>query len=79
VPCMVLGPAFCFKYLKGPLRYAGGAVVAMIPAPGISRALTALNEDWFAIGGLVLKEAVLGTLLGMLRYAPGWLFASVGA
>ncbi|KGS14952.1 MULTISPECIES: type III secretion system export apparatus subunit SctT [Pseudomonas syringae group] len=79
VPCMLLVPAFCFKYLKGPVRYAVVAVVAMVPAPGISRALTSLNEDWFAIGGLLLKEVVLGTLLGMLLYAPFWMFASVGA
>ncbi|EGH33339.1 type III secretion protein SpaR/YscT/HrcT, partial [Pseudomonas syringae pv. japonica str. M301072] len=33
----------------------------------------------FAIGGLLIKEAVLGTLLGLLLYAPFWMFASVGA
>lgn len=79
LPCMLLVPAFCFKYLKGPLRYAVVAVVAMIPAPGISRALSSLDENWLAIGGLLLKEAVLGTLLGLLLYAPFWMFASVGA
>ena len=79
LPCMLLVPAFCFKYLKGPLRYAVVAVVAMVPAPGISRALTSLDENWFAIGGLLLKEAILGTLLGLLLYAPFWMFASVGA
>lgn len=79
LPCMLLVPAFCFKYLKGPLRYAVVAVLAMVPAPGISRALTSLDENWLAIGGLLLKEAVLGTLLGLLLYAPFWMFASVGA
>ena len=79
LPCMLLVPAFCFKYLKGPLRYAVVAVVAMVPAPGISRALTTLDEQWFAIAGLLLKEVVLGTLLGLLLYAPFWMFASVGA
>lgn len=39
LPCMLLVPAFCFKYLKGPLRYAVVAVLAMVPAPAISRAL----------------------------------------
>lgn len=79
LPCMLLVPAFCFKYLKGPLRYAVVAVLAMVPAPGISRALSSLDENWLAIGGLLLKEAVLGTLLGLLLYAPFWMFASVGA
>ena len=79
LPCMILVPAFCFKYLKGPLRYAVVLVVSMVPAPAISRALSALNDDWFSIGALLLKEAVLGTLLGLLLYAPFWMFASVGA
>lgn len=79
LPCMLLVPAFCFKYLKGPPRYAVVAVVAMVPAPGISSALTSLDENWFAIGGLLLKEVILGTLLGLLLYAPFWMFASVGA
>ncbi|AAY36260.1 type III secretion system export apparatus subunit SctT [Pseudomonas syringae pv. aptata] len=79
MPCMLLVPAFCFKYLKGPLRYAVVAVMAMIPAPAISKALESLDDNWFAIGGLLIKEAVLGTLLGLLLYAPFWMFASVGA
>jgi type III secretion protein T len=79
LPCMILVPAFCFKYLKGPLRYAVVAVVSLIPAPAISRALSTLNDDWLSIIGLLLKESVLGTLLGLLLYAPFWMFASVGA
>jgi len=79
VPCMMLVPAFCFKYLKGPLRYAVVAAVSLIPAPAISRALSAMNGNWFEIGGLIIKEAVLGTLMGLLLYAPFWMFASVGA
>ncbi|MCF7543043.1 type III secretion system export apparatus subunit SctT [Pseudomonas petrae] len=79
LPCMILVPAFCFKYLKGPLRYAVVLVVSMVPAPSISRALSGMNDDWFSTGALLLKEAVLGTLLGLLLYAPFWMFASVGA
>jgi type III secretion protein T len=67
LPCMILVPAFCFKYLKGPLRYAVVLVVSMIPAPSISRALSSMHDDWFS------------TLLGLLLYAPFWMFASVGA
>lgn len=78
LPCMMLVPAFCFKYLKGPLRYAVVIVVALIPAPAISEVMRG-QEDIFAIVGLLLKEGVLGLLLGMLLYAPFWMFASVGA
>lgn len=78
LPCMMLVPAFCFKYLKGPLRYAVVIVVAMIPAPAIGQALSG-QENLIAMAGLLLKEGVLGILLGMLLYAPFWMFASVGA
>lgn len=79
VPCMILVPAFCFKFLKGPLRYAVVVVVAFVPAPSISRALSTYHDAWFSIAGLLIKEMVLGTLLGLLLYAPFWMFASVGA
>jgi type III secretion protein T len=78
LPCMILVPAFCFKYLKGPLRYAVVIVVAIVPAPSISQALSG-QENLIAMAGLLIKEGVLGTLLGLLLYAPFWMFASVGA
>jgi type III secretion protein T len=78
LPCMILVPAFCFKYLKGPLRYAVVIVVAIVPAPSISHALSG-QENLIAMAGLLIKEGVLGTLLGLLLYAPFWMFASVGA
>lgn len=79
LPCMMLVPAFCFKYLKGPLRYAVLASISMVPAPAICRALASMDGNWFEIGGLIIKESVLGTLMGLLLYAPFWMFASVGA
>jgi type III secretion protein T len=79
LPCMRLVPAFCFKYLKGPLRYAVVVAVAMVPGPLIGQTLTRHQDNLFVIGGLLIKEAVLGTLLGLLLYAPFWMFASVGA
>nr|WP_314483857.1 type III secretion system export apparatus subunit SctT [uncultured Pseudomonas sp.] len=79
LPCLILVPAFCFKYLKGPLRYGVTIAVALIPAPGIGKILTQENDQWFVIAGLLLKEAVLGVVLGLLLYAPFWLFATAGA
>ncbi len=79
LPCLILVPAFCFKYLKGPLRYGVTVAVSLIPAPSIGRVLVQENDHWFVIAGLLLKESVLGILLGLLLYAPFWLFATVGA
>ncbi|SDH58242.1 type III secretion protein T [Pseudomonas flavescens] len=79
LPCMLLVPAFCFKYLKGPLRYAVVIAVALLPAPSISDALTGQEANLGWIVGLLLKEVALGALLGVLLYMPFWMFASVGA
>lgn len=79
LPCLILVPAFCFKFLKGPLRYAVTIAVALLPAPSIGQVLTQENDNWFVIGGLLLKESVLGILLGLLLYAPFWMFATAGA
>lgn len=79
VPCMFLVPAFCFRYLKGPLRYAVVIAVALLPAPSISEALTGQESNIGWIIGLLLKEVALGALLGVLLYMPFWMFASVGA
>ncbi|KAF1032690.1 MAG: Surface presentation of antigens protein SpaR [Pseudomonas sp.] len=79
LPCMILVPAFSFKYLKGPLRYGVTIAVSMIPAPSIGRVLAEQNDSWFLIAGLLVKESVLGILLGLLLYAPFWMFATAGA
>lgn len=79
LPCLILVPAFCFKYLKGPLRYGVTVAVALIPAPSIGHLLAQENDSWFVIAGLLLKESVLGILLGLLLYAPFWMFATAGA
>lgn len=79
LPCMLLVPAFCGKYLKGPLRYGVAAAISLVPAPAISSVLSAGGIEGFAIVGLLLKELLLGALLGSLLYAPFWMFASVGA
>lgn len=79
LPCMIIVPAFCFKHIKGPLRYGVVTALALIPGPSIGRTLIAHGEDWMGMTGLLLKESLLGMLLGLLLYAPFWMFSSVGA
>lgn len=78
-PVMILVPVFCFQYLKGPLRFAVVCALALIPGPAIGQVLAAQGDNLASILGLALKESMLGTLLGLLMYAPFWMFASVGA
>ena len=78
-PCFFLVPAFCFQHVRGMPRHAIVFSLALIPVPGIHHTLSGMDYSLLAIGALVLKEAVLGFLLGMLLSMPFWLFDSVGA
>ena len=78
-PCFYLIPAFCFQHVRGMPRHAIVFALALMPTPGIYQALSGLDYSLLALSGLMLKEAVLGFLLGMLLSMPFWLFESVGA
>ncbi len=78
-PCFFLIPAFCFEHVRGMPRHVIVFALALMPAPGIYHALSGVDYSLLALCGLMLKEAVLGFLLGMLLYMPFWLFESAGA
>jgi type III secretion protein T len=78
-PCAFLVPAFCFQHIRGMPRHTIVMVMALIPAPGIHGALQGQDYSALMISGLVLKEAALGFLLGILLSMPFWMFESVGA
>lgn len=78
-PCAFLVAAFCFQHIRGMPRHTIVMVMALLPAPGIHAVLT--NEDYsmLVLVALMLKEAALGFLLGVLLAMPFWMFESVGA
>ena len=78
-PCFYLVPAFCFQHVRGMPRHAIVFALALMPTPGIHHALSGMDYSLLALSGLMLKEAVLGFLLGILLSMPFWLFESVGA
>ena len=78
-PCCFLIPAFCFEHVRGMPRHVIVFALALMPAPGIHHALAGMDYSLLALSGLLLKEAVLGVLLGILLAMPFWLFESVGA
>ena len=78
-PCFYLVPAFCFQHVRGMPRHAIVFALALMPTPGIHHALSGMDYTLLALSGLMLKEAVLGFLLGILLSMPFWLFESVGA
>lgn len=77
-PCLFLIPAFSFHEIKGMLRNSVVLALALVPMPGIRAALAGQELGWLDVGALVLKESVIGLLLGLLIGMPFWLFESVG-
>ncbi|MDW6001970.1 type III secretion system export apparatus subunit SctT [Vibrio mangrovi] len=77
-PCLLLIPVFSFHELKGMLRYAIVVIMALLVSPGIHSALPQ-DHSWATLFALYFKEALLGTLIGILLSIPFWLFESVGA
>ena len=78
-PCAFLVAAFCFQHLRGMPRHTLVMVMALLPAPGIHAALVGQDYSALLLAALVVKEAVLGCLLGVLLAMPFWMFESVGA
>ena len=75
----VLTPIFSFSVIKGLLRTAIAVALALFIAPGIKEQIDVLEPTMMALAGLVLKELMIGTLLGLLLALPFWLYESVGA
>jgi type III secretion protein T len=78
-PCAILVAAFCFQHIRGMPRHAIVMVLALLPAPGIHALLAGQDYSMLMLGGLVLKEVILGLVLGVLLSMPFWMFESVGA
>ena len=78
-PCAFLVAAFCFQHLRGMPRHTLVMVMALLPAPGIHAALVGQDYSALLLAALVVKEAALGCLLGVLLAMPFWMFESVGA
>ncbi|AZC84010.1 type III secretion system export apparatus subunit SctT [Pseudomonas chlororaphis] len=77
-PCLFLVPAFAFREIKGMLRHSIILALALVPMPGIRLSIAGNDLSWLDLGGLVLKESLIGLLLGLLLAMPFWMFESVG-
>lgn len=77
-PCLFLIPAFSFREIKGTLRYAIALALALLPMPGIRASIVGQDLGWLDLSGLILKESLIGLLLGLLLAMPFWMFESVG-
>lgn len=78
-PCALLIPAFCFEYVRGLPRHAIVMALALIPAAGIREFLIVEDISVLGMVGLLIKEILLGSIIGILMAMPFWMFESVGA
>jgi len=78
-PCLILVPVFSFNILKGMVRTGVVLALALVPALGLQTQLAMQMPDWPQLITLILKEGVIGILLGLIMGMPFWLFQSVGA
>ena len=72
-PCGILVAAFCFQHVRGLPRHTIVMVLALLPAPGIHAALAGQDPSAIMLGALMIKEVVLGLLLGVLLAMPAGL------
>lgn len=78
-PCAFLVAAFCFQHIRGMPRHTIVMVMALMPAPGIHAAMAGVHYSAMLLVAVMLKEAILGFLLGVLLSMPFWMFEAVGA
>ncbi|EEX34250.1 type III secretion protein SpaR [Vibrio coralliilyticus ATCC BAA-450] len=79
LPIVIMVPLFSSRELKGVIRYGVAFALCMFIAPLIygDDALHTMASNQLSF--LLLKELVLGIVIGALMAMPFWLFDSVGA
>ncbi|WP_368913401.1 type III secretion system export apparatus subunit SctT [Mixta calida] len=78
-PCLLLTPIFSFSAIKGVLRTAIVAALALFIAPLLYHDMLGASLSLVAYAGLAIKELILGTLIGLILGLPFWMYESVGA
>jgi type III secretion protein T len=78
-PCLLIAPAFGFTLLKGMVRTIIVIALSLFIAPQVLSQLQPVMENGTLLLALLIKEVLIGMLLGMFIALPFWLFESVGA
>lgn len=78
-PCLLLTPVFSFSMLKGMIRTIVIVSLGLFVTPQIVTQLEPVMNNGTLLVALLLKEVMIGLLLGLLLAMPFWLFESVGA
>lgn len=78
LPCMLLTPVFSFNIIKGGIRSGIVIALSLFMAPVIKPQLDLLQPDMMVLAGLLIKELIIGVLIGVLMAMPFWMYESVG-
>ncbi|RZI42210.1 EscT/YscT/HrcT family type III secretion system export apparatus protein [Herbaspirillum sp. HC18] len=79
VVCLAILPGFSFRTLTGITRTAIAFAVALPAALPTYWFIVETPVDYFMGGILILKETVIGGMLGVLMSIPIWVVQSVGS
>src|SRR6478672_4089140 len=77
--CLLILPGFGTRTLTGMARNGVALAIALPAALPTFLFVQASPPDYFIAGMLILKETVIGALLGILRSIPAWVAQSIGA
>lgn len=77
-PCLLLTPIFSFNVVKGVTRTAIVVALSLFMAPVIKPQIDLLQPDMLQLAGLMIKELIIGMLIGLLMAMPFWMYESVG-
>ena len=76
---MFLIPIFSFKTIRGLPRYAVAMAVSLPVSVTLVEPLQQANFHFFMLFFIMLKEAVIGFIIGFLMTLPFWMYQSIGA
>lgn len=75
---LFLVPLFSLKVIKGLPRYAVAIAIAMPVSVTLITTVEDRNLGLILLGFVMLKEAMIGFIIGFLLAVPFWIFQSVG-
>ena len=79
IVCLMILPGFGLNVLTGTARYLAAMTIALPAALPTFYYLQAAPPDFIIIGSLVLKESMVGLLIGIMMSIPFWVVQSVAS
>lgn len=77
--CLIILPGFSFRTLTGIARTGAAFAIALPAALPTFTFVQHTPPDYFMGVALVLKEAAIGLMLGVMMSIPAWVLQSVGS